>query len=176
MVAVEGIGRTDLSSGVIRAGNGTGSWRAVPPKYRLWRSNNNKICVAVYKRGLVACMHLVKPFAELSLHNTDSMSTGYLLTLLSSMFLLTKTLQVPAFSFLPFSLFEDTCYNFLTPGSNYCTCAGVSVELLYSWGLWKCPFWMFTVPTGRVSGILGSVTLLNTCYADLHVCSNFNTF
>lgn len=86
-----------------------------------------------YTRGLLACMHLAKRFTDLSLHNTGSMSTGYLLTLLSSMFLLTKTLQVPVFSFLPFSLFEDTCFNFLTPGSNYCTHAGVSVELLYSW-------------------------------------------
>jgi len=41
----QGSGRTHFSSGVIRAGNGTMRWRAIPPKYGLWRSNSNKICV-----------------------------------------------------------------------------------------------------------------------------------
>jgi len=48
-------------------------------------------------------MYLVKAFAELSLHNADSVSPEYLLTLLFSMFLFTKTLQVPVFFFSPFS-------------------------------------------------------------------------
>lgn len=115
MVAGEGISRADLGNGGIGAGSGTGRRRTVPPENKLWRSNSNSSCMAVYDRGLLACLCLVKP-----LHKADSMTTRYLLILLSSVFLLTKTLRSSCLFFFsfPFS-FEDLWSNFLTLGSNY---------------------------------------------------------
>lgn len=99
-------------------------------------------------------MHLVTLLQSCSYATLIPCLLGTFSTLLSPMFLLTKTLQVPVsfFFFFPVSLFEDT-YNFLTHGSNYCTCAGVLVELPYSWGLWKCPLWMFIVPAWCLCGV-----------------------
>lgn len=173
MVAGEGISRADLGSGGIRAGSGTGR-RTVPPEYKLQSSNSNTSCMAVYNRGLLACLCSIKP-----LHNADSITTRYLLTLLSSMFLLTKTLQVPVFFFFLFPLFHLRVCGLIS----WCSVA-ITVCRSFSWtalflGLWKCPFWLFAAPTwclGSVSDVLGSVTPLIVCYADLHICHNFKPF